>query len=1491
MAEIKAKISLDNKEFISSILKVQGLVEQTANSLKSGLKIAPTINTSSVLKGIDDVKTAIQSGDYLIDVETAIDTTEVEKLIDEVGDLGGDAGKQFGTEFESDSLSKIKGANTKLVSESGKSIPAFGVSGEKAGKSFSDRFSSIINIGIGAGLASLATSAVQGIVNSGKQAVGAFIDLDKQVKNIGTLGVENFEEFATLATELSKTVPDSAGNIAKGVYQAISAGIQGTNQEIIAFTESAAKVGVAGLATTEEAVNGLTSVLNAYGLKASDVSEVSDGFFATIKLGKTDFNQLNASLSNVIPAASAAGVNFDEVAASISQMTALGVPTAQATTQIRSAIVELQKPTGELKTFMDSLGLSAQDVQDKLANQGLIATLQELEGEATAQGKSFNLLFGSMEAGSAATLLTGKNAERATQTLVQVREEIEKGVSTTAYETAAQSLEVQLSIIKNNIQALFNDLFTAIQPAIQALLPVVQNLVASLKPAIEALAQALIPIINVIGTLIPTIANLLTSVIVPLGQGIATLITAIQPVIDVIIGLVNSLVGSLAPVLEKIINMLVSALVPIFGALAKIITPIIQIIDALASVVIELINAALDPISAVMQVVVVIIDELAETFVLLVEPLVEMVQMFAKLIKPLLVPFSQLLVKIIGVLPVMIRAFASLVQMVIKLYLSLREGILDAFMRLIGVFFGTKDASETLEKVLSVLTTAIEFTTKIVEFAVGAYTAYAETIIGITDAILEFFGLVEKQEKKAPFAKTSGEVKELNKELSSEAPKEFAENIELTTEKTKGLGTAAVSAEGKLINLSNVINEIASRRINLIFDVREQAVDSITEKLNAIKITDIDISVNNIEGLESIEQILKAGENVKQFFGTDVGGVWLDKPSLKLKETINEIGILKKELTSLSDQDIIQFNIRDILAVQNEFIGSISELRESTSSAVLKQLEREKQDIFDFLATAQDLDASEVERNLLIVKDLNDKIVQETIRSGKVNNKEKTKLDNAYLNSLDIVTQEIIAKDKEKNKEILKNLDENDALAKAKLLERETALQNLSIEQAKKLSELKLSESERANQKELEAAKKAITDRYAEELRAAIGNQQLFLELKARMNKELADVDLTFEPETNFDKLIKSFSDVSKELSKPFTFDKKQFENQRNEILNNQKTLQQSLQSGEISYEQFVEKQIELDKQLTEVSKQESEARFGFLKAFTDKTSEIFKSVAADSAKQLQDTFQSTVDSYLLDLERVKEGVDGVEAKSLTLFETMELGMAAAGSFFLGTFGEMLANGENTFKALGLSAIDTATVLLNAWAAPFLLKANVEQPFGLGTITFAAVMAAANVLLGLARSAVSGAESGVVGIDKKYNKKAGRTDSIPLMVAPGESIINKDATALNFEALKFMNSGGDLKDYFKNHNVMDTKQIAKNFIFVNEGVPELKQMKNIELKLADRFDNRFNRIENELQKMNNPRVEFNQKLAIESQISGTKISGNNLEFLVSNAKRTKLRGF
>jgi hypothetical protein len=130
--------------------------------------------------------------------------------------------------------------------------------------------------------------------------------------------------------------------------------------------------------------------------------------FAAVKGGKTTFEELSASLFNVGPAAAAAGVSFEEVNAAIATMTAAGVPTAQATTQIRAAMVGLQKPSKELDAVFQALGYDS--AQLAIESEGLGFALDAVKDASNGSNGQLQTLLGSVEAVSAVNILAGTGA-------------------------------------------------------------------------------------------------------------------------------------------------------------------------------------------------------------------------------------------------------------------------------------------------------------------------------------------------------------------------------------------------------------------------------------------------------------------------------------------------------------------------------------------------------------------------------------------------------------------------------------------------------------------------------------------------------------------------------------------------------------------------------------------------------------------------------------------------------------------------------------------------------------------------------------------------------------------------------------------------------------------------------------------------------------------------------------------------------------------------
>jgi len=328
------------------------------------------------------------------------------------------------------------------------------------------------------GLGVVGGAAVVGLGVAALKMAGNFEAGMREVNSMMGLTAEEFQKFSKDALKLSSDVGVSADKISKGLYQAISAGIPKEN--VFEFMEIASKASIAGVTDVETAVDGLTTVINAFKLPMSDTQKVADVLFTTVKGGKTTFAELSRSMFNVAPIAANLGISIEEVAAALATATKQGVPTSVATTQLRQAMTELLKPGKDLAEVIASAGYETG--QTMLKELGLHKTLQKLETQAGKSGQSIAEVFGSVEAGGAAMALTGKNVDMAMADLAASMDSA--GAATGAYDEINKGLNRQLEIVKTKLMNMGIAIGTRLLPVIT---PLISSLADKLGPAMDTI--------------------------------------------------------------------------------------------------------------------------------------------------------------------------------------------------------------------------------------------------------------------------------------------------------------------------------------------------------------------------------------------------------------------------------------------------------------------------------------------------------------------------------------------------------------------------------------------------------------------------------------------------------------------------------------------------------------------------------------------------------------------------------------------------------------------------------------------------------------------------------------------------------------------------------------------------------------------------------------------------------------------------------------------
>ena len=327
-----------------------------------------------------------------------------------------------------------------------------------------------------------AVSAVAAAIYAGPvQAAQEYETAIAKVSTIADANVVPIEEMSSEIMKLSNTTGIAASQIADDVYNAISAGQQ--TGDAVNFVSYSTKLAKAGFAESAQTLDVLTTILNAYGMEAEEVSKVSDMLVQTQNKGKVSVGELSSVMGKIIPTANANNVALEQLCAGYAIMTSKGIAAAETTTYMNSMLNELSKSgTTAEKTLRATTGKSFKELMTEGKSLGEV--IQILQEEAEKSGKSLNDMFGSAEAGKAAVSLLSGGVEGFNEQVAGMIDSV--GATEEAFAKMDSTTEAKMQKAKNSIANLGIVLG-------QNLLPIVGNLadkVAAVVIKVSEFAQA-----------------------------------------------------------------------------------------------------------------------------------------------------------------------------------------------------------------------------------------------------------------------------------------------------------------------------------------------------------------------------------------------------------------------------------------------------------------------------------------------------------------------------------------------------------------------------------------------------------------------------------------------------------------------------------------------------------------------------------------------------------------------------------------------------------------------------------------------------------------------------------------------------------------------------------------------------------------------------------------------------------------------------------------
>lgn len=292
--------------------------------------------------------------------------------------------------------------------------------------------------------AALGMAAVYKIGRFIKGSIVEMAKFEMELANVSTMLDETtmvyLPKYKAELTKLAIKYGEATTALSKGLYDILSASIDAA--KALDVLEVAAMAAKAGLTDTGKAADILTTIINAYGFAAEDAAGIADILFATVKRGKTTFDELASSMGMVVSLAATAGLSIEEVSAALATMTRAGISTDMAVTSLKGILTTFLSPTKQnivaaralglelntntLRTIgltgaVDKLGAAnAEQIAATFTNvralTGLSALLQATEGHTKDLAEATNAAGKTLEA-------FGKVSDTTTMKLARFREE------------------------------------------------------------------------------------------------------------------------------------------------------------------------------------------------------------------------------------------------------------------------------------------------------------------------------------------------------------------------------------------------------------------------------------------------------------------------------------------------------------------------------------------------------------------------------------------------------------------------------------------------------------------------------------------------------------------------------------------------------------------------------------------------------------------------------------------------------------------------------------------------------------------------------------------------------------------------------------------------------------------------------------------------------------------------------------------------------------
>ena len=565
-------------------------------------------------------------------------------------------------------------------------------------------FSKFSEIGKNA-LSVFAGNMLTEVVSQAKNAAGAVLNIgmnfESGMSKVQAISGASGEDLAALtdkAKEMGAKTKFSATESAEAMqYMAMAGWKTGDMLNGIEGIMNLAAASGEDLATTSDIV---TDALTAFGLSAQDSTHFADILAQASSNANTNVGMMGETFKYVAPVAGAMGYSAEDVATAIGLMANSGIKASQAGTSLRSILTRMAKPTKEVQTAMDQLGVSITDSDGNM--KSLHEIMDELRtgfsGLSEAEKTNMAAALGGQEAMSG--LLAIVNASDGDYQKLTDSIKNCDGAAANMAETMQNNLGGQLTILGSTAESLALEIYESVKSPLTDMTKLGIDAVSNLTEGFKT--GGVMGMIDAAGQMASAFAENLPSIIeqgLPLVEGFTENLRSnagklVDGGIDLILKLAQGLMDGLPAMLQYVPQIIINIAGIINDNAPKLLMAGVQLIVVLGK---GLIQAIPDLIAALPQIIQAIVSTLQAfnwvnsgiyIITLLRNGIISMVGAIAS-------AAAEILKAIVG-------AIQSLPQKLLEIAKKAGEGISSGLKGMLGAIKGA--ATSILSGIVSALT-------------------------------------------------------------------------------------------------------------------------------------------------------------------------------------------------------------------------------------------------------------------------------------------------------------------------------------------------------------------------------------------------------------------------------------------------------------------------------------------------------------------------------------------------------------------------------------------------------------------------------------------------------------------------------------------------------------------------------------------------------------------------------------------------------------------